>query len=316
MTDIYSNTKPDLISNTIKKSMFTITQKNADLTTMTSTLIGGLKKIYNDHLHDNRYTFIFIFVVLFFLLYRYFNRDTKSTKREKNKKEKEAIKQLEILAEAVERDEESRDKENRDMSNKNNINNNYTTHLDPNFENQYSPRLTQQFNDFVSPPDTMYNGYLRPNFKHIYDPDYATAQQPVIYHQAPSSYPRAPPVNHAGGVNFVNNYSGDFYKRYSGDMNNVSGMSDINNNYVNNAAYNNYNGVLNDYVNAQDPINPNQVGYPVNFNTSTGDFVGKMTEANSKNIADYNAILSKTNEDLLGRNNSKIPSVIPPYSDL
>jgi len=60
-----------------------------------------------------------------------------------------------------------------------------------------------------------------------------------------------------------------------------------------------YTGTYNTYHDAKDTPIINPLGYPTNFNTSTGDFVGQMTGANAQNVADYQNILDKYQNDIV-----------------
>lgn len=85
---------------------------------------------------------------------------------------------------------------------------------------------------------------------------------------------------------------------------------------------NHYNGTYNTYANAhnEDSTIPNALGYPTNFNSSTGNFVGGMTDANTSNIMDYRNILDNKNNDLveslkLGPDYLMDVDIEPPYSN-
>lgn len=95
------------------------------------------------------------------------------------------------------------------------------------------------------------------------------------------------------------------------------------NNVYKNSSRSYYNGTYNTYQNAQDTDIINPYGYLNNFNTSTGDFIGQMTEANNQNLTDYQSILDNTQGNLydslkIGPNylNSNIPesTMDPPYA--
>lgn len=49
-----------------------------------------------------------------------------------------------------------------------------------------------------------------------------------------------------------------------------------------------YSGINNTYLDAQDTDLINSMGYPNNFNTSTGDFISGFTDKNRQNMIDYN----------------------------
>lgn len=95
------------------------------------------------------------------------------------------------------------------------------------------------------------------------------------------------------------------------------------NNVYNNKSLSYYNGTYNPYYKAQDTTIPNPLGHLNNFNTSTGDFVTQMTNANTQNILDYQTILDNTQGNLI--DNLKVgpqylnvdelePQIAPPYA--
>jgi hypothetical protein len=56
-----------------------------------------------------------------------------------------------------------------------------------------------------------------------------------------------------------------------------------------------YTGVNNTYLNAQDTDLINSMGYPNNFNSSTGEFISGFTDKNNQNMIDYNKIVDAQN---------------------
>lgn len=59
-----------------------------------------------------------------------------------------------------------------------------------------------------------------------------------------------------------------------------------------------YTGVYNTYDKAQDTTIQNPLGFRTDFNSSTGDFVRQMTDANSNNLTDYQTVLDNTYNEL------------------
>ncbi len=60
-----------------------------------------------------------------------------------------------------------------------------------------------------------------------------------------------------------------------------------------------YHGTLNTYEDAVDTSIPNPLGYPNNFNTSTGDFIAQSADANEKSVLDYQSIVNNMNDNLI-----------------
>lgn len=58
-------------------------------------------------------------------------------------------------------------------------------------------------------------------------------------------------------------------------------------------------GTYNPYAYAQDTTIENPLGYPTNFNTSTGDFINQATALNQQNIIDYQTILDNMEGNLI-----------------
>ena len=127
----------------------------------------------------------------------------------------------------------------------------------------------------------------QPSFNRLYSVD----QQ-----KEPVNYPPSPlPIN-IPDLGIV--YTKDLYGYPKPFPNLNSPNYNYNNVYTNpQLAY--YNGTYNTYKNAQDTNIINPLGYPTNFNTSTGDFINHMTNANKQNIVDYQTILDNINGNLV-----------------
>lgn len=65
-----------------------------------------------------------------------------------------------------------------------------------------------------------------------------------------------------------------------------------------------YAGTYNTYQNATDSSVPNPLGLPVNFNTSTGDFVDYMTDQNNNNLDTYQSAIDNSNYQLTNHFNN------------
>ena len=59
-----------------------------------------------------------------------------------------------------------------------------------------------------------------------------------------------------------------------------------------------YTGVYNPYQNAQDTNIVNPLGYPNDFNSKTGEFVGQMTDYNKQNMINYQNIIDQQDQNL------------------
>lgn len=124
-----------------------------------------------------------------------------------------------------------------------------------------------------------------------FNPLYSTQEQPnKVY------YPPDPlPVNIPGtGITYT--------RSLYGQPKPFPGLNAPNYNYSNvytNPSLSYYSGTYNTYHNAQDTDIINPLGYPTNFNTSTGEYMDQMTSANKQNIVDYQNILQNMNQDLV-----------------
>lgn len=65
-----------------------------------------------------------------------------------------------------------------------------------------------------------------------------------------------------------------------------------------------YSGTKNTFKNAEDPVTPNWLGFPTDFNTSTGYAVNNITKANRDNIIDLQNYNNGTQNDLTNILNS------------
>jgi len=316
--EFYSRTQPDLISPLFKNSMNSIKvcagNNNISNTSISSTIVTRFGEFYNSYIDNNLIIVVVIIIVAMLLIYRYYNRDEiKKESRYKNisNKEEEILNMLNDVIKDDDDEENREDREDRE-NRENREDDNLVSPL--NDLNVKSQKLIPQFNNLEVKHDTLWNGYLNPTYSYQGDPSYVMAQQPVIFHPAPVSYPPDPNRVVYNNSSFINNLDGDYYKNYNTANNNLN----TNDKYVDTTSVNNYNGTYNSYLNAQDTTLVNPIGLPVDFNTTTGNFVGQMTDLNKQNILDYNAILDNTNKDLLNSRvyNNGIPKVEPPYSDV
>jgi len=81
-----------------------------------------------------------------------------------------------------------------------------------------------------------------------------------------------------------------------------------------------YSGAYNTYNNAQDTTIENPYGWSNKFNTTSGNFVGPMTNQNLQSVIDYQTILDNTEANLIdganGQNTSKyLPEFEKPYEE-
>jgi len=84
-------------------------------------------------------------------------------------------------------------------------------------------------------------------------------------------------------------------------------------------SYEYYTGTENPYEKSQDTLLENPLGFPTDFNTTTGNFMCGMTEINKKNIADYKEIVEKERQQLLKPKRDFLDIsdmyIEPPYSE-
>lgn len=71
-----------------------------------------------------------------------------------------------------------------------------------------------------------------------------------------------------------------------------------------------YTGTYNTYENAHDTDIINPYGFSNNFNTSTGEFIGQMTNLNQQNLVNYQQILDNKTQNLINSQNIDSPYVI------
>ena len=120
--------------------------------------------------------------------------------------------------------------------------------------------------------------------------------QSVNEHSEPINYPPDPlPINipDKGIIHTKNLYN---YPQPYANLNNPNYNY---NNVYEHPSRSYYTGTYNTYADAQDTNIVNPYDWSNNFNTTTGDFVGQMTDANTRNIVDYQTILDNTQSDLL-----------------
>lgn len=140
----------------------------------------------------------------------------------------------------------------------------------------------------VIPMQTAHLRYdTQPTLNPLYSVD---SQKEKVY------YPPDPlPVN-------IPNLGMMYTRNLYGEPNSFTPMINTDNHDYNNVYKNNsrsyYTGTYNPYEGAQDSNIPNALGYPVDFNSTTGDFVGGMVDSNRKNIVDYQTILEGMNQNI------------------
>lgn len=100
-------------------------------------------------------------------------------------------------------------------------------------------------------------------------------------------------------------------QQYAGQGTDVPSFNPNYNNVQTAKSRSHYAGTHNTYQNTphNDAVNP--LGFSTQFNKTTGNFVGSMTNKNKQNAIDYNAILNNVNKNL--RNGLK-PGVRPDFS--
>jgi hypothetical protein len=321
--DFYSKTQPDLISPLFKNSMNNILDKdiiNINNNNLNSSIINIFNEFYDKYIANNLVIVVIIIFVCMLMLYRYYNKDKLKEEEEdesllntKDKKEDKIVAMLQNVLEKEELEKENIDLDDLDFEEEKEKEKEKEKEI-----KERQEKLTKQFNNIQQPQkDVLVNGLLTPKYSYEGDLSYIMAQQPIIFHPAPISYPPDPYrviSNNDNNINtsFMQNLDGDYYKNYINPNNNLN----VNDKYVNTTSVNNYNGTYNSYLNAQDTQLQNPIGLPTDFNSTTGNFVGKMTDMNKQNILDYNDILNNTNRDLLKNINNNAFKVDPPYNDM
>ncbi len=145
--------------------------------------------------------------------------------------------------------------------------------------------------------------------------------EPIYKQQEPVNYPPEPlPINIPGvGTTYKKNLY-DYSRPYQ-PINTFN--YDYDNVYKHpHRTY--YTGTLNTYANAQDTDLINALGFPTDFNTTTGNFVGQMTDFNTQNVTDYQTIIDNMNANLVDSmkigpkfldSNTPDFQIEPPYAD-
>jgi len=227
--EFYSRSKPNLIAPKLKKTIYKIMKDNSKNKTISEKISNLLYEFYKSYIYENKVLILIIFLIIIFLMYRYYNRKEKFA----NDDDYDVLKDI--------------------MGPQ-------TSHLrydtQPYFNNLKSVEDQQQSVNY--PPDPL----------PVNIPDKGIVYTRNLYDD-PDPYPK---------INTANYDYDNVYKNKS-------------------LSY--YNGTHNTYNNAQDTNIINPLGYLNNFNTSTGDFVGQMTDENTKNILDYQSILDNNQSALI-----------------
>lgn len=236
--EFYSDKKPNLIGFKIHKTVDKIVNTKPTNATISDKITEMVRNFYDEYINEHKLLTFLVLACLLFLLYRYYNRNTKE----------DDVKDLK---------EEFSDEEYNILKN---ITGQQTQHLRYDEQPTMNPLypVHQQAEKVYYPPDPLPINIPGEGFvysRNIYkDPDHYT------------------PINAPNGYDYDNVYK--------------------------NKSRSYYNGTYNTYKNAQNTNIINPLGYPVDFNTSTGDFVTGMTNRNEKVVTDYQAVLDNMNGNL------------------
>lgn len=259
--EYYSICRPNLIGPMMKDTVYKITKKTSNSSTISDRISNMISDFYELYIKENKIVVFIFLLVIAFLVYRY---------NEKKKKDKEKEKET------------------------------------------FSTQDYNMLKDVIP----MQTSHLRYDTQPSFNPILGVEQQ-----KEPIFYPPDPlPIN-------IPNQGIKYTRNLYDDPQSFSQMNVANydyNNVYNYPSRSYYSGTYNTYNNAQDTDIINPLGYPVNFNSSTGDYVRGMTTVNQKNIVDYQTILDGMNQNLtdalkigpkyLNMNNSE-PTMEPPYAD-
>lgn len=173
--------------------------------------------------------------------------------------------------------------------------------------NELQPKIDQQ------------TAYLKYDTQPYFNPLLPIADQPSHVNYPPNPLPIQLPKQ---GLTYTRNIYNDPAPYPA--MNPSAGKYDYNavNNMDDNLSRAYYAGTYNPYKCNQDTNIVNSLGFPVDFNTTTGEFVGGMTQKNKDTVVDYQSILSNMNQNLadslrVGPKyvNVDAPPMDPPYAN-
>lgn len=248
----YSNSKPNLVGQKIKKSVYKIMKKKSDNITISDKISNMMSSFYNNYIKENKPITFFLLFTIIFLMYRYYN-----------KKRDDEIKK--IMNNENFRYDGVEDKI------MNGILKDQTSHLK--YDTQPTVDRLQSVNTQAE--------------KVYYTPDPIRIDLPSTEKQGPKNEDR---------VNTV--YARNIYADPRPFQNLNIPDYNYNNVYLNpQRSY--YTGTFNPYENAQDTNIVNPFGFSTKFNTTTGNFIGGMTQANKQNVIDYQSILDNMNANLI-----------------
>lgn len=150
--------------------------------------------------------------------------------------------------------------------------------------NELQPKIDEQ------------TAYLKYDTQPYFNPLLPVADQPVHVNYPPDPLPIRLPKQ---GLTYTRNIYNDPTPYPS--MNLTAGKYDYSavNNMKDNTSRVYHSGTYNPYKCNQDTSIINALGYPVDFNTTTGTFVGGMTDKNRETITDYQSILDTMNQNLV-----------------
>lgn len=272
----YSDSKPQLIATKIIDKMNDTIKKGVDDVGVKDNVTQYSLDIINAVILPNKYFFgaLIIIIIVLFILYC----------RKQDKEEQDEDKIIETFSDDLNdnmnynQNQNIKKKKDRTINNVNNI-------YDIDAGNvRYPDNLSENLGRNISGMIENQTCHLRQNIQPTFNPLYSVRSQ-----QVGVDYPPGPiPMNIDGNIVPTQN----MYPPSTTFGNLIDPEANYENqNYMEDLLY--YTGTNNTYKNAIDTTILNPLGYPNNFNTTTGDFVTQMTDLNKETVADYNDHLKR-----------------------
>lgn len=296
--EFYSNSRPDLIGGQMKKTVYKVMKKKSNNVTVSDKVSGMLSVFYQDYIGKNKFAILILLLCVAFLAYRYYNKEDKDESSEDL--DKEPFNPILLNDFSGTNVDSQYTFDTKDIG--------YSGYIDKSLFNEVTKEQTQHLANANNMHDS------QPSF----NPTQSVASQ-----YEPVNYPPEPiPMNIPGkGIVPVKNYFGDRPKpfppttKFDYDYDNVHDYPNL--------SY--YSGTHNTYggdqtKNQSSFVNP--LGFSTQFNQTTGEFVNQMTDANQRNLYDYQTIIDSMNKGFTnsltigpnGLDDSAEPEMDPPYA--
>lgn len=267
--EFYSNSMPNLIGEQVQKSVYKIMKKKSYDNTISDKITDLMKSFYRNYIQPYKFITLIIVAVVVFLIYRYNNRSNN-----KLGDLDEQFKNINCSDNIDEIDKDIKD----------------------------NPELVCQkkgiFDEIINEQTAHLKYDSQPSFNNLESVE--KQMQNVTVNYPPNPVPINIPSNDKGLVYTRNIYDDPQQIRHDNLNNpeyNYNNVYEYPQRSYYTGTYNDYNNNDNNPITNGEIMNP--LGFPSNFNETTGYFVDGMTNANQQNIVNFQTLLDNKKDNLI-----------------